>query len=286
MTRRGAAGGLLHPACSHVTVTSEQRARIAIASAPNLRDVGGRPTKGGGRVRSGLVFRSAGLDRLHGEDLAAFAEFGLHTVYDLRTTHELAAQPDVLPDGVHSVHLDVLGDASHAAPAELQQLFEQPSRAAELLGDGQAERYFEDAYRDFVSLPSAKAAYAGLFTGLAEADRLPALYHCTAGKDRTGWGTAVLLMLLGVPDEEVLEDYLLTNDELLTVVEPWMDAFAEIGGDPALLAPILGVQESFLAAALAEVQREYGDLEGYLTRGLGLAPETLDRLRAALVEPG
>jgi protein-tyrosine phosphatase len=263
-------------------VTTERRARIAIATAANLRDVGGWPTRDGRQVRSGLVYRSAELSRLHGTDLEAFAELGIRTVYDLRTAAETARQPDALPEGTASEALDVLADAEHAAPAELQSIFENPGRASEFLTEGQAERYFETAYRAFVTLPSARSAYRRLFEGLAFAE-VPVLYHCTTGKDRTGWATAVLFRLLGVPEDQLLEDYLLTNTELLPMVQPWMDQFAAGGGDPGLLMPILGVQQSYLDAAFAQLEESYHSVEDYFVTGLGLSPATLDALRERLI---
>jgi protein-tyrosine phosphatase len=264
-------------------VTPDLPARPAIASAPNLRDIGGWPLPQGGRVRSGVVYRSAGLDRLDDEGLAAFGELGVRTVFDLRTAVEVAERPDNLPEGIHLVCLDVLADAEHAAPAELQRIFSDPATAGDHLVDGQAERYFEDAYRGFVTLPSARAAYRQLFEGVAAADG-PALLHCATGKDRTGWATAALLLLLGVSKEHVMEDYLLTNTDLLPMVQPWIDQFRDNGGDPALLMPVLGVQESYLEAALEQMHASFGTVEEYAVRGLGLAPATLTALRARLVD--
>jgi protein-tyrosine phosphatase len=266
-------------------VTTEPRPRIALPSAPNLRDLGGWPTEDGGWTRSGLVFRSAELSKLADEDLARFAELGISTVCDLRTTHEIDDSPDVLPPGLHPTHLDVLADHQQAAPAELRTMFAQPSLAAELLGDGQAERYFEQAYRDFVTLPSARTAYARLLQLIADADGAPLLLHCATGKDRTGWASAVLLLLLGVGREDVMQEYLQTNTDLLPMVQPWLDQFEAAGGDPRLLRPIVGVQESYLEAALEQVRTSYGDLEGYLAQGLGLSQDTVARLRSVLVAP-
>jgi protein-tyrosine phosphatase len=265
-------------------VTPDRRTRLAIASAPNLRDIGGRPTRDGGTIRTGMVYRSAELSRLHGEDLDAFGKLDVRTVFDLRTAAEVTSHPDALAEGTRSVCLDVLADADHAAPAELQQIFADPSRASGLLRDGQAETYFEEAYRGFVSLPSARNAYGQLFEGIAEADG-PVLFHCATGKDRTGWATAVLFQLLGVPEEEIMEEYLLTNTELLPMIQPWFDQFRENGGDPRLLIPVLGVQASYLEAALGEMRANFGTVEEYAASGLGLSPETIDSLRTALVEP-
>src|SRR6059058_3471618 len=151
-------------------VTTERPTSVVIATAANLRDVGGRSTTDARRVRTGLAYRSAELSRLHGEDLEAFAGLGIRTVLDLRTAAEVADRPDVLPEGTATEVLDVLADEAHAAPAELQAIFEDPARAAGLLGDGLAERYFESAYRGFVTLDSARTAYRRLFEALATAE--------------------------------------------------------------------------------------------------------------------
>jgi len=261
-------------------VNHERRPRIP--TVPNLRDVGGLRTGDGRRVGRGAVYRSGRLSGLRGAEVTAFRELGIGTVFDLRTAQESAEHPDVLPAGTRLVHLDVLADARHAAPAELQQIFEDPSRAGELLREGQAERYFETAYRGFVTLPSARSAYRELFESVAAAET-PVLFHCSTGKDRTGWATAALLLLLGVPEETVREDYLLTNTELRPHVQPWLDQFAASGGDPRLMLPIVGVLESYLEAALQQVRESFGSIEDYATTGLGLSPATVLALRHRLV---
>jgi protein-tyrosine phosphatase len=83
-----------------------------------------------------------------------------------------------------------------------------------------------------------------------------------------------------------MEEYLQTNVDLLPKVQPWLDHFRAVGGDPALLWPIVGVQESYLESALEQVQTQYGDIEGYVTEGLGLSEDTVATLRSALVSPG
>ncbi len=264
-------------------VAPDRRTRPVIASAPNLRDVGGWPLLQGGSVRTGVVYRSAGLDRLDDDGRAAFDGLGVGTVFDLRTAVEVAERPDNLPEATQLVCLDVLADAEHAAPAELQRIFSDPATAGDHLVDGQAERYFEDAYRGFVTLRSARTAYRRLFEGVAAADG-PVLLHCATGKDRTGWATAALLLLLGVSMEHVREDYLLTNTDLLPMVQPWIDQFRDNGGDPALLLPVLGVQESYLEAAVEEMHASFGTIEEYAVTGLGLSADTLTALRTRLVD--
>ena len=261
--------------------------RIAINTAPNLRDLGGWPTRAGGMVRRGLIYRSAELADLSGDDLAAFGALGVRTVYDLRTGPERAAKPDQLPSSTRLKILDVLADETHAAPAQLAEALHNPATAANELGGGKARALFVGAYGDLVSLPSATTAYRRLFTELADSSNRPALFHCTTGKDRTGWAAAALLMLLGVSDDDVLQDYLLTNDELLPQLEPIFDRFEAAGGDRHLLLPVLGVDAAYLAAAVARMHSIHGTVERYFEDGLGLSDDTITQLRIALIaRPG
>jgi protein-tyrosine phosphatase len=260
--------------------------QIAIASLPNLRDVGGWTTRAGDRVRRGLAYRSVELARLTDTDMAVVAVLGLRTVYDLRTASERALEPDRLPDGAELVVADVLADSADAAPAELAGLLSDPATAQARLGDGKAEAIFAQGYRQIVSLPSALDAYRSLYTGLADPARRPALFHCTTGKDRTGWASAALLSLLGVERDLVLQEYLLTNDELVPALEPIFDQFEAAGGDRALLLPILGVHASYLQAAFDELDARYGTIERYFSEGLGLDRSAQDALRAEFLTTG
>ncbi|WP_129658658.1 tyrosine-protein phosphatase [Rothia halotolerans] len=255
-----------------------------IATLPNLRDLGGHRTADGGRLRPGLLYRSVDLSRLDDVGLRALADLGIRTVYDLRTAQECAVRPDRLPRGARRVELDVLADAEDDAPAQLPAILEDPARAEEVFGGGRTERRFETAYRGIVSLPSARRSYQALFRGLAEAAGEPALFHCTTGKDRTGWAAASLLLVLGVDHDDVVDDYLRTNRDLLPALRPLFDRFARAGGDPDLLVPALGVKEQYLETALDEARSRYGGVAGYFRDGLGLAEEELEALREVLVE--
>ncbi|HEY9312611.1 tyrosine-protein phosphatase [Williamsia sp.] len=260
---------------------------LTVAGVPNLRDLGGWTTTGGARVRPSTVYRSTELYRLGDSGRPAFDRLGIRTVYDLRTAAERSAAPDPHLDGVIGLPLDVLADSSTAVPANLGSLFTDASAVTELserLRDGQGFRLMADTYRQIVTLPSAVTAYKALFLGLAGAEQRPALFHCTTGKDRTGWAAASLLTLLGVAEEDVYRDYLLTNDQLLPALHPAFAKFEEAGGDPEVLPPVLGVDKAYLDAAFDEMRSEYGDIEGYFMKGLGIDEATLRSLRSDLTE--
>ena len=248
---------------------------------PNLRDVGGGTTRSGRRVRTGLLYRSSGLDALAPADVDAIGRLGVRTVYDLRMVREQDAAPDRLPPGVRHVPADVLAGWTDGGPAQLFAWFANPAAARDGLAGGGAEALWVEQYRAFVRLPGARAAYGTLFRDLATAGHRPALVHCATGKDRTGWAAATLQLLLDVPEEAVMEHFLESRRHLAPLVEPMLAAFAARGGDPELLEPILDVRPGYLEAAIAEVRDGYGSIERYFEDGMGVDAATQDALRAA-----
>lgn len=256
---------------------------IALATLPNLRDAGGWPTSDGRRVRRGIVYRSTALDRLDESDSAAIAALGVRTVVDLRTAPEREARPDRVPADVRMIVADVLADSEFSAPAQLHGLFADPSTAAAFLASGKAGEALRSAYRESIVLPSARAGYAAFMRALLETDGA-VLYHCTTGKDRTGWATASLLTLLGVAEHDVYDEYLLTNAQLLPALEPLMRRFEAAGAPRELLLPILGVDRTYLDTGFATMRELYGTIEAYVADGLGIDEPTQQRLRDHLLE--
>jgi protein-tyrosine phosphatase len=255
---------------------------ITLPGVANLRDVGGATATDGRRVRTGRLFRSGQLDHADASAREFLTGRGVEVVFDLRTAAESELSPDVLPDGVEVVRLDVLADEETSLAAHLADLFADPAGATALLRSGDIRAHYLATYRNLVLLDSARVAYRRLFADLADRGRVT-LFHCTAGKDRTGWAAAALLSLLGVPDEAVTEDYLRSNDHVLDAFAPLFEHFAAAGGDPALLRPLFRVEPEFLDAARTEVSREFGSIEGYFTDGLGLGPDVHETLRRTLL---
>jgi protein-tyrosine phosphatase len=259
-------------------------AAIPIPGVPNLRDLGGWPTVDGGRVRGGLVYRAAEPFTLDDEGRAEFAALGIRTVYDFRSAAECERKPDTVPEGARRVLVDVMADSTYGAPVHVAQLLEDPQQADELLASGKSVFLFERGYRELVDLPSAHEHYRAFFTGITDPANRPALIHCTTGKDRTGWAAATLLMVLGVSDDDVMRDYLLTNDELMPVMQTVLDKFKAAGGDPQLLLPVVGVEPDYLGAALDEMRSKYGTIEEYFTTALGVDAALQQTLRDVFVE--
>jgi protein-tyrosine phosphatase len=257
---------------------------LGLSAATNFRDLGGYRTASGSVVARGLVYRSDMFNPLTADDIAKLGRVGLRQVYDLRTAPEIKVQPDQVPADANIVFLNVLADAQSAAPAQLEALLHDPKKATAVLGGGKVEAHFADGYREFVSLPSAKRAYRALYLALADRSNLPAVFHCTTGKDRTGWGVAALLTLLGVPKVTVMADYLRSNDYLLPYYKSTIDRFAAAGGDRAIPIAILGVKREYLEASFDEMQKHYSTIEGYFSNALGIDAAGQAVLRALLLE--
>ena len=239
---------------------------LGLASDPNLRDVGGYRTVDGQWVRMGVVYRSQAL-ALSSADLATVNTLGITNDYDLRTTSEIAASPDVVPAGATYTNLNVMADIS------LSPTLTSPAAATQ---------YMQEIEQDFVTNATARAAFGALLTGIADSNGAT-LYHCTAGKDRTGWATAVLLTLLGVSQDTVTQDYLLSNTYYFDspAVQGMLKAMP--AAEAAIYAPLLEVQASYLQAGFDQVAASYGSMYDYAVHGLGLSPETIDKLRAELL---
>ncbi len=138
-------------------------------------------------------------------------------------------------------------------------------------------------YRWFVTSPLARETYAAALRLVATPEALPMLYHCTAGKDRTGWATAVLLTLLGVPQDTVVQDYLLSNTSYFDSPAVQAELKAMPAAESAVYAPLLEVQASYLQAGFAQVTASYGSMYGYAVHGLGLSPRAIAKLRHKLL---
>ena len=243
---------------------------LDIPPVPNLRDVGGYTTSDGASVARGLAYRSDTFYPMTTEDDRKLAVLQLKNDYDLRTTAEAKAEPDEMPPKVQYHLLNVLADAKSSAPAELEKLLHEPKKANVALGGGKIEELFMEGYREFISLPSARQSYRTLFQSLADHDKLPAVFHCTTGKDRTGWAAAALLTLLGVPKDTVMADYMRTNDYTLPQFKKTIDEFVAAGGNRDIALAVFGVKPEYLEASFDEMHKQYGTIENYFSEGLGI----------------
>jgi protein-tyrosine phosphatase len=252
------------------TVSAERR--VPFQGATNFRDLGGYPTSDGRRTRWGTVFRSDALHQLTDADLGRYGWLGLHAVYDLRGEAERDRYPNPFP----SLHLSLLGHVESAPSAAQAELASAADAAA-------GERVLRELYRGM--LANAGPVFGRLLAGLADPQRLPAVFHCTGGKDRTGVSAALLLEFLGVPRDDVLDDYELTARyrQRGQQTESYENLLAT-GMAPEAAAVVLAAPRWAMAETLQALDEEYGGAEAYLTERAGLQPATLGKLHDLLTD--
>ncbi|PXX54107.1 protein-tyrosine phosphatase [Nocardia tenerifensis] len=220
---------------------------LNLQGVQNARDVGGYRTVTGQTVRTGLVYRTGQLNNATPADLADLSGRQVRVVDDLRTVFERTIGPDKVPAGAISNWDDVIGQAP-------------PEVLASTLTGG------DSLYRAFITAPGANEGFAAVLHDIIDTDGA-VLFHCTAGKDRTGWTAAVLLTLLGVDRDTVNQDYLLSNE------------FRNARADD----PMNGVQQSWLDAAFDQANKTYGSFDDYVRDGLKLTDDDRTALRAKLL---
>lgn len=254
-------------------MSSPHERHLALEGGINFRDLGGYAGHGGRAVRWGRLFRSGRLNRLTAADRARLGALRLGVVVDFRQQAERDREPSRWDaPGPRTCAVDIV-------PGSAESFFQGATEASL---DRTAE-FMEFIYRDLAL--NQNAAYAGLFQAVLEAGDQGVLMHCAAGKDRTGFGSALLLSALGVDRATVMEDYLLTG----RLLDPDQEMAHVLAVAPFLLRPpftretirpMFEVRAPYLEAAFRAVEEDSGTVEAYLDRRLGVGPAALATLRA------
>lgn len=246
----------------------EERRVVSLDGGSNLRDLGGYSADDGRTIRWGLVFRSANFAGLTEADAATVLALGLRTICDLRHDRERTERPTpaAILDACQVHHLDIHPREEHRVRDLVQGLATETDTP---------EAVMASIYRAF-ALEHAEV-YARMLDRLLNDDGVPLLFHCTAGKDRTGFGAAVLLRALGVPMETVVADYLLTNIH-------WKGTGLLAGAPASLRAALGGAHAAYLEAAFAAIDERFGSFDAWLDAALGFGPDRVSALRDRLLE--
>lgn len=240
---------------------------IPLQGVSNFRDLGGYTGDGGRPLRWRRLFRSDHFGALTDTDRARLAALGIARSFDFRGVAERAATPYHLPGVVqHPLSIE---------PTVVQRLQDLAAAGAQVTVPV-VQGLMADLYRALVLDQSHR--FAELFAQLLDADA-PVVFHCTAGKDRTGVAAALILLALGVPRDVVLADYLLTNQHYRHPPLPQSETPIEV------LKVLWRVDAGFLDAALAAIDALPGGLPAYLAQRLGLGPAALATLRARYLQP-
>lgn len=258
----------------------------------NFRDVADST---GGAIRSGRLYRSGELTKLDAAGLDKLRAIGVTDVADLRSPPEVQRHGgDLVPDGV-MVHLlpflDIVATVDGEAPHEhaFQRLLTEKPDDESVLDAGR--RYMVEEYQRFARAPGARRAVQRMVKLLGDGGAI--LTHCFAGKDRTGFGVAVVLAAAGVDRDTVMADYLHSNTaiphlrtQIMAMIErrfeDGMPSEAAEFTEARLSDDVLGVRAEYLEASLDAISADHGSVHGYL-RAAEITPEDLDKLRVALL---
>ena len=255
--------------------------QIPLSRQSNFRDLGGYEAADGRTVKWGHVFRSGELSQLNEDDVVTLSKLGIKTVVDLRSNAEISARGEGrIPRSAtrHAMPIASSDMLAKLIPMMLAGNFsEVPTDLLE-----QVNRLLAS---DFA------AEFGKLVRMLAEPKNRPLVFHCTQGKDRTGFGAAIVLSALGVSFDQIMEDYLLSNHYRRAENEKLLQMVRGLVGDAkneqiALerVQGLLVVKETSLQAAFDELVDRHGSVEGYLTGELGFSQDSLERLRDDLLE--
>ena len=253
--------------------------RLPFSGAKNFRDLGGYRAADGRSVRWGMLYRSDNLHHLADTDLTRLSALGLDRVIDFRSEREHAEEPDRLPESgaTRAVHIPI-NDVSTVIWYEGHEEFVKNIHHVDP-GQYLSQTNVELATR---FTPEIQRFVREVFAARGN----PVLFHCAAGKDRTGFAAALLLRIFGVPMKTILEDYLLTNQYYLPS-KTWELLRLRLfkgGLYSDVVRGFMEVQPSYLQAAFDAMEREHGSFEGYLQNALGLSEHEIEHLRAVYLE--
>ena len=247
---------------------------IILSGMENLRELGGYLALDGRAVKYGRFYRSARLTGLGPKEVDWLKQLRLRTVLDLRSEKEAQDYPNPVLPGAEQMRISAMyqmdGNEANFDPAKLFTLSEEEMR--------EDEAYFEGVYR---TMPFENPAYRWMFDRLLS-EKTPILFHCTAGKDRTGVAAALILLALGVPRTVVEQDYMLTNCCCSAGIQKLIQTYYRPGRPDFVkdyLTCIAGVGLHNLAAALDEIEKRYQSYEQYFQDQYDLKPEKLEKLR-------
>jgi protein-tyrosine phosphatase len=257
--------------------------KIIIPNA-NLRDIGGKKTQTGLEVKTGYLFRSGHLNELEKEDFNQFKNLQLKTIIDLRRPSEIEKYPTPNLDEVETLNFSVSSDDNEFTVAA--NFLDGEDIPTEMSGKI-IEKYFKNSVSEKLD------SYIPVFESLTNPDNFPLLFHCVAGKDRTGIVSAFLLGILDVNESVIIEDYLLTNklrekemqlkekqirDHLVeNKSEKLVEEYMDIAGS------LLYAKESFITSVFEEVKRNFGTWDNFRLNGLKINNERFEDLKNFLL---
>ena len=250
---------------------------IVLDKADNFRDLAGDgeayKTKEGRVLNKGIVFRSNALE-LSEQDQKKIADLNLRNIYDLRTPGEIKLNPDSPIPGAQWENRNLLGwDDVESVRTGFTERPEKTLAGA------------EEIYRLISNDQHARQEIGTLLRSIADSDGAQ-VFHCSGGKDRTGWVSAILLHIAGVSRDVIVQDFLLSNDYSVMSIKQSFDKTIDKKGVQAALAfaPFMGVQENWIEISFAEAEKNFGSMDEYVTKGLNVSSEYQQKIKDKLLK--
>ena len=254
---------------------------IPIDGTRNTRDIGGYQTVDGRQVKWGMLYRSDNLHELTKIGRSQIADLGIVSVTDLRSEKEIEDAPDALPKTSPPVQYRVLPINDESV--DIKALGRQIVKGE--IDDAQIMMLLD--HRRFITNPAHRKSWGDWVTSLNEDQKSPHLFHCTSGKDRAGYGAAILLLTLGVPKDTVMNDFLLSNIVYADYIDKMVgkiDKYVRKDVDTDLIRKVMGVSRETLVATFAEMETQYGSIDGFIEEGLGINADTRESLQEKFLE--
>ena len=263
---------LLLGMCSFMAIKAQvadsTKREIKLHGAINFRDIGGYVTKDGKHVKWGKIYRSASLNKLTDDDLKKLQNLSLAYIADFRGPYEVQAAPDRVPVNVIRISLPAgsenIGDSNY-----MKNMIQQMRKDSSLVAF-------------YSTLTPFKERYKPVFDEMLQLNKDSAmLFHCTAGKDRTGIAAALILYSLGVDEQTIMQDYLATNYYRSAENEKAIAGMMKIYGlDENTAKNMMAAKESYLEATFSAIKNQYGSIDNYLDKEMGLDKKKIKKLKA------
>lgn len=236
----------------------------------NFRDLGGYETTSGKHVKHGIFYRSSPIIFQSDEDRCTFRDLNMKTILDLRSEQEANAAPNDVIEGCNNIHCSAIPmDNENAGNFDITELIKRGELS-------KLAYYVEEVYKH---LPFQNEAYQILFD-LMRKDETPLVFHCSAGKDRTGFAAYLILKTLGVPDETIMHDYMLSNVYRKEENEKLLSHIGQIDGAEELLY----VKEKYLQSSIEAIMQKYDSFESYVLEEYGVTDEEINMFREKYLE--
>ncbi|WP_336513100.1 tyrosine-protein phosphatase [Bacillus altitudinis] len=260
--------------------TSMNERNIQFSKLANFREVGGLQTTGQMVIKQGMIYRSADLSRLTKQDILTFSTLGIQTICDLRTSSERKSHPPKIMEHDKIVHIPMQPDSMMPSKWTMFRM---------LIAEGKSLSFtpiMKDVYQSM--LYERKKEIQQLFTLLSDEKNYPLMLHCTSGKDRTGFLSALIQLAAGVPVHTVLSEYMRSNEGVKMLVkrqERFVRMMSLYRVSKEQIQPLLGVQQDYLEDVLNEMMDTYGSAERYLLEACDVPKAQLLKMKNILLTP-